>query len=143
MCNEAFEEEPYTLEFVLDQYITQEISNEIMRINLAVLYLVPDHFKIQEMCIKALKVGTWRVLEDVPDCFKTHEMCDKTVGKCPFSLLYAPGWFVTQQQIKIWRDDDEYCDDNDEFIEWYNGYKKRKAQKASMKDELMPIAWYP
>ena len=90
MCNEAFEEEPYTLEFVLDQYIMQEISNEIMRINLAVLYLVPDHFKIQEMCIKALKVGTWRVLEDVPDCFKTHEMCDKTVGKCPFSLLYAP-----------------------------------------------------
>ena len=20
-------------------------------------------------------------------------------------------WFLTQQQVKIWRDDDEYCDD--------------------------------
>ena len=29
------------------------------------------------------------------------------------------------------------------FFKWYDGYKKRKAQKASIKEDLMPIAWHP
>ena len=29
------------------------------------------------------------------------------------------------------------------MIKWYDGYKKRMAQKASIKKELIPIAWYP
>ena len=28
-------------------------------------------------------------------------------------------------------------------IEWYDGYKKRKAQKAQIKKDLIPIAWHP
>ena len=28
------------------------------------------------------------------------------------------------------------------MIKWYNGYKKRRAQKAKIKEELMPIAWH-
>ena len=28
------------------------------------------------------------------------------------------------------------------FFEWCDDYKKRKAQKASIKEELMPIAWH-
>ena len=28
------------------------------------------------------------------------------------------------------------------FFKWYDGYKKRKAQKASIKEDLMPIAWH-
>ena len=57
-------------------------------------------------------------------------------------LRYVPDWFVTDRQIKIWHDNDEYCND-DKLIEWYNGYKKRRAQKASIKEELLPIAWHP
>ena len=56
-------------------------------------------------------------------------------------LKYVPDWFVIHQQIKIWHDSDEYCDDN-KIIEWYEGYQKRKAQKASIKEELLSIAWY-
>ena len=118
-----------------------------MHINPAVLYLAPDRFKTQEMCIKALKVDPWR-LEDVPHCFKTQDMCDKTVRKCPSSLMYALDWFVTQQQIKMWRDGDEYCDDDDddddddELIKWYEDYQKRRAHKARIEKELMPIAWH-
>ena len=37
-----------------------------------------------------------------------------------------------------WDDDDE-----DKFFEWCEGYKKRKAQKASIKEELLPITWHP
>ena len=38
---------------------------------------------------------------------------------------YVPDWCVTQQQIKIWHDDHEYCDD-DELIKSfaYQGHKK-------------------
>ena len=37
---------------------------------------------------------------------------------------------------------DDYCND-DKLSEWYDGYKKRKAQKARIEEELMPIAWHP
>ena len=48
---------------------------------------------------------------------------------------------MTQQQIiKTWKDDNYW---NDNGIKWYDEYKKRKAQKASIKEELMPIAWHP
>ena len=45
----------------------------------------------------------------------------------------------------MWYDDSEYCDDDDEdnFFKWYDSYKKCKTQKASIKEELMPITWHP
>ena len=46
---------------------------------------------------------------------------------------------MTQGQVRKLRDDDNYCDD-DEITEWYDDYKKRKAQKAEIKEELMTIA---
>ena len=107
------------------------------------IYDAPDHLKTQGMCNEVVSTYPF-LLEHVPDHLKTQEMCDKAFWKDTFSLQYISDWFVTQQQIKIWRDDDEHCDDDeDELIEWYNGYKKRKTQKASIKDELMPIAWHP
>ena len=37
---------------------------------------------------------------------------------------------MTQQQVKIWHENDNgYCKD-DELIERYDGYKKRRVQKA-------------
>ena len=78
----------------------------------------------------------------VSDHFKTREMCEKAVEKYLRLLKYVPHWFLTHQQIKIWHDNDDYCND-DELIEWYQGYQKRKAQKAKIKKELLPIAWHP
>ena len=68
-------------------------------------------------------------------------MCDKVVKDDPSSLQYVPDWFVTQQQIKIWHGDTYYCNDN-RLIKWYDAYQKQ-AKKASIKEELMPIAWHP
>ena len=53
-------------------------------------------------------------------------------------MIYVPDWFVTQQQVKLWHDDDDY---DEIMIRWYDGYKKWKAQKAKIKEELMPIIW--
>ena len=60
----------------------------------------------------------------------------------PSCLQYIPDWFVTEQQIELWDDVDDYCND-DQIIEWYQGYKERKAQKAKIEEELMRIACHP
>ena len=79
---------------------------------------------------------------NVPDYFKTQEICDDVVWGDPCSLQYVPDWFVAQQQLKIWDDYDDCCNDDD-IIEWYDGYQKSKDQKAKIKEELIPIAWHP
>ena len=52
---------------------------------------------------------------------------------------------MTQEKLKLWLDgnDDDNDDDDDELIEWYEDHQKRKAQKAQIEKELMPIAWHP
>ena len=53
-------------------------------------------------------------------------------------LKYVLDWFVTQQQVKLWDDDDDYCND-DEYIKTHNGYQKCKDQKAKIEEELICI----
>ena len=107
------------------------------------LRFVSDHLKAQEMCDDAVMEDLY-ALEFVPDHFKTQEMWDRGVKDDSSSLQFVPDWFVTRQGLYMWHD---YCydddDDKDKLFEWYDGYKKRKAQKAQIKKELMPIAWHP
>ena len=56
-------------------------------------------------------------------------MCDKAVKDDPSTLRFVPDWFVAQQQMDAWYDGDYWYHDD----EWYNVYRKRKAQKASLK----------
>ena len=69
-------------------------------------------------------------------------MCKKAVKIGLYNLKFVPDLFVTQEQIKIWHDHNHYCYD-DKIVEWYEGHQKCKAQKAKIKDELMPTAWHP
>ena len=49
-------------------------------------------------------------------------------------------WYDDYYDGDHWDDDGDYWDDDkDKFFEWYDGYQKRKAQKAQIKKELMPI----
>ena len=112
-----------------------------MHENPAAFFLVPDRFKIHKMCNDAIDVDPWQ-LKDVPIHFKTQKMFDDVVQRDSYSLQFVPDWFVTGQQMKIWADDDDYYND-DELIEWHKRYKKRKAQKASLKEKLLPTAWLP
>ena len=93
------------------------------------------------MCEKAFKEDLG-LLWPVSDQYKTQKMCDEAVEEDLCLLEYVPDWFVKQQHIDLWENDDDYFDD-DTLIEWYDGYKKRKAHKASIKEGLMPIAWQP
>ena len=95
------------------------------------------------MCKKAVEVDP-SFLRLVPDHFKTQEVCDKAVRDDSSSLQYVPDWFVTREGVYMWYDDSKYHDDDDDkSFKWYNNYKKRKAQKAKIYEELLPIAWHP
>ena len=69
-------------------------------------------------------------------------MCDDALRYYPYFLEYVPDWFVTQGQLKLWHDNN-YAYNDEGLSEWYEGYQKRKAQKASIKDKLMPTALDP
>ena len=93
------------------------------------------------MCNESVEIDPYAV-RLLPDHLKTQEMCDKAVRDYLFSLQFVPDQFVTQYQVDIWYDDDYVYNDN-EMIKWYEDYKRRRAQKARIKEELMPIAWHP
>ena len=86
----------------------------------------------------------------IPDHFKTQEMCDKAVKNDSSSLEYVSDWFVTKEWMWMWYDDhydddgDHWDDDEnkDKFFEWFEGYQKCRGQKAKIKEELLSIAWH-
>ena len=56
--------------------------------------------------------------------------------KSPEVLSFVSDQFVTQKM----------CDETvkkSPCALWYKGYEQRKAQKAKIKEELMPVAWHP
>ena len=61
------------LKSIPDHLKTQEMCNDIMRINLAERFFLPDCFKTQEMCNEALTRNPY-TLRFVPDHFKGHGM---------------------------------------------------------------------
>ena len=140
MCDTAVRMDPGTI-MVLD--------GVLFRFPSVLLLLVPDHIKTlknpcllenvpdclltQEMCDIAVRMEPWS-LRIIIDHLKSQEMYDESVARHPYTLEDVPDWFVREQQIGLW--DDDY---HDELIKWYEGYQKRKAQRAQIKKELMPI----
>ena len=53
------------------------------------LRFMPDQFKTQEMCIKALEVSVWQ-LKDISDYFKMQDMCDDVVRRSHFIFGIYP-----------------------------------------------------
>ena len=87
------------------------------------------------MCNEAVQSYPWR-LKHVPDQYETQEMCNRSVQSDTWMLVYVPDQFVTQKM----------CNEavkKSPCALWYKGYEQLKAQKAKIKEELMPVAWYP
>ena len=142
MCKETVHNGLCMQKFVPDHLRTQEMCNAIMRIMPEAFHRITDHFKTQELCIKVVQADPLN-LGNVLDHLKTKEMCDATMREGPSSLIYVPDWLVMQQHVKLWHDDDGSYDDDDEIIEWYDSYQKRKVQKAKIIKEVMTVAWHP
>ena len=77
------------------------------------------------------------VLGFVPDQYKTQEMCNEAVQRVPWMLLYVLDQYKTQEMCN------EAVKKSSEVLRWYKGYEQRKAQKAKIKEDLMPVAWHP
>ena len=127
--------ESYPLYYVSDSLGMQEMYNEIMCTMPNAFHRIPDCFKTQEMCSKAV-VDSWQ-LKNVRNRFKIQKMCDAAVCKKLGMMLFVPDWFVTQQQIDVWYDYYFLYNDN-EMIKWCDVYKVRNAKKANIKEELLP-----
>ena len=140
MCNRAVDILPCVLECIPDRLKTVNMCRQAVGRSPLCLEHVPNYFKTQRMCERAVENELY-TLEFVSDKHKTKRMCERAVEKKSWLLKYVPDWFVTQQQIKLWHDDAYYYNDN--YLIWYNDYQKRKAQKAKIKEELLPIAWNP
>ena len=80
------------------------------------------------MCERAVEEKPC-VLKFVPDPLKTQKRCDAAVEKDPWLVKYVPDWFITKEHHRV-------CHGR-------RGREKRKAQKAKIKEELLPIAWHP
>ena len=70
-------------------------------------------------------------------------MCNEVSAQKTMVVVICHRLVCDTRAIELWHDDDDDDCDDDELIEWYEGYQKRKAQKAQIKEELMPIAWHP
>ena len=102
---------------------------------------VPDDFKTQEMCSEEVRNKPYMLLF-VPDHLKTKEISNKPLREDSFSLACVPDWFVIQGQVKLWHDDNDYCNDA-ELVEWYEVYKKRWALKIQIDKKLLRVRWHP
>ena len=146
MCNEAVFIERYSLVYVPDHFKTQEICNETVRSHPYTLKYVPDNLKTQEMYDDAVHKDTW-LFEYVRYWFTTQETGEQPVKEDRDSLIHVPDWFVVAQEMWYINYSHVAAPEpwgNDNWaINWYQGYKKRKAQKAKTKNELILVAWHP
>ena len=107
------------------------MCNEVVHIDSRSLEFIPDHFKTKEMSNEAVEADPY-ILKYVPVYLRTQEICIKAVENYLCPLKFVPDHFKIR----------EMCERAVEVIEWYDGLKKRKAKKAQIKEELMPLAWH-
>ena len=81
MCKHAVKKLPYLWRYVPDQYMILENGETIKS--------VPDYYKNQEMCNKAVDNYLY-ALKFVSEYFMTQEMCDKAVGNLYSKIQFVP-----------------------------------------------------
>ena len=93
------------------------------------VWCIPEKFKTREMCDKIVEKSP-NFIKYIPDYFITREMCNKAFEKNPRNIYHIPDYFITEEMYK------QYS------VEIYD-YKKRKEQKALIREQILPIAWHP
>lgn len=89
---------------ISDHLKTQKMYKQA--IHISSLYLIPDYLKTHDVCIKAFEEHSWHL------SYVTlkQAMCGDTLrNKVPYQQQHVPDWFGTQEQVKRWYDDDNYC----------------------------------
>ena len=105
MCNKAILENGRTLESVPDRYKTQEMCDKAVDNYADAFALIAIRLKI---CV--IKPSILILLQSfsnsfVPECHKTQEMCDRVIYEDPFMLIYCPIIYKTQNMCDEGVDD--------------------------------------
>ena len=133
MCDKAVEKDPWQLKYVPDCFKTKRVCKKAVENKPENLRYVPDHLKTEEACYEAVRTNPLLFVY-VPDRLKTKEICEWAIEDDPNTLEFVLDWFVTREWVYMW---------HDKFSEWHDGYQKRKAQKAKIKEDILTFAWHP
>ena len=60
---------------------------------------VPEYYKTQEICGKAVNRWVFFVFDSVHDPYKTAKMCDWVIYEDPFMLTYCHSTYETQKNV--------------------------------------------
>ena len=99
MCNKSFSSYPSTIKYVPDQFKTQEICDKAVDKCYFVFNFVSDQFKTEKMCNEVVSNDLFK-LKYCHDRHKIQNTCDKAVDDCLASLKFVPDWFVLIKMIK-------------------------------------------
>ena len=103
-------------------------ANELMCTRPDFFELVPEYFKTQEMCEKAVNVHPW-ALKFVPDKYKTQGMCNDAAACNPWSLEFVPDYLKTQKMCERSVEEKPYTP----HLFWILLIQKRYVKKPSEK----------
>ena len=154
MHDKAVDDNPNALEFVHDQYKTQEMCDKIISDNPFLLRYVPDQYKTQQMCDKAAD-DYLAALKFVPDWFLTSKMIKKL-----FTALHADEnilYFYEDSSNAVFNcnemgslnidlncinlDDNNFDEDDSDtnisvrLLAWHTKFEKRKTLRKDISEE--------
>ena len=79
MSNHAAKKLPNLLQYVPNQYMTQQMCDKAILENERTVNSVPDWYRNHGMCNKAVD-NYHHVLDFTLECYKTQKVCDKDVN---------------------------------------------------------------
>ena len=166
MCDKAVITYPSTIEYVPYRFKSQEICDKAVKRCFFAFDSIPDWYKTQEM----FDIFISFLIAYYLDKNKTQKRYDEAVADCLAVLKFIPDWFVASKMLEkldnaLHANDDillhnkiliKSYDTNNNFDEddpdiiihvrllaWCSKFKKRKALKERISDELITIAWHP
>ena len=86
------------LEFVPDEYKTEEICKIAVQQNGYALEDVPVEYRTEEICKIAVQQNGY-ALEDVPVEYITEELCKIAIHETGWSLEYVPVEYITEELL--------------------------------------------
>ena len=126
MCEYAVEVNPSFFDFVPRQLQTRAMCESVIKENIYFFDGIPDELKTQEMCERAVETRPTLFFEDVPDYFVTLKILELCKN-------------ATAEEGEDYRNRIRKLKAMTCIVE----YKQRKAKKAKIKEELLPVAWHP
>ena len=96
MSNHAAKKLPNLLQYVPNQYMTQQMSDKAILENERTVNSVPDWYRNHGMCNKAVD-NYHHVLDFTLECYKTQKVFDKDVNTYPLTIKFVPEWLITQE----------------------------------------------